>query len=151
MAIERSQADPYVKEMAKWEQHDAFINGTFVQAIPISEGGRKGMPFAEFPKMLYRAQSEFGGYKISGCKVVGSEGEELVARGQGWSLTQEAALEAAPARDRELAELAANRAHNDRWMSEGARKEAQAADEATVKHLASIPETPIRKAGSGKS
>jgi hypothetical protein len=145
MGVLRSQEDGWTKEMARFEQRDVVVGGTLVQAIPFADGGKKDMPRAEYPKMLYQAESAMGGYRISGFKVVKSEGEELVACGQGWSVTQEQALAAGADRDRELAKLSANRAHSEKWMSDGARKEAAAADEATAAHLPTIPETPIRK------
>lgn len=148
MSIQRSQEDGWTKEMAKWEQRDVLVGGTFVQAIPFADGGRKDMPFAEFPKMIYRGESADGGPRIAACKVVESEGAQLVAIGQGWSLSQEAALEAVSAQQLEFARLAANRAHNDRWMSDKAKSEAQAVDEQTMQHLPVIPETPIRAKGT---
>ena len=156
MGILRSQEDGWTKEMAKFEQRDVVVGGTLVMAIDYNHahpesGGKKGMPFQMYPKMLYQAEPAMGGYRISGCKTVKSEDEELIAMGQGWSSTQEEALAEAPKRQRALSELAANRVHNEQWMSDKARAEAQAADESSAQHLPEIPTTPIRKAGSGKS
>lgn len=149
MGILRSQEDGWTKEMAKFEQRDVVVGGTLVQPIPFVDGGKGGMPYAEYPKMLYRGESAMGGYRISGTRIVKSEAEELVAIGQGWSATQELALDEAPKRDRELAALAANRVNNEKWMSEAARSEAREADESTMAHVAVIPETPIRR-GPGR-
>lgn len=149
MGVLRAQEDGWTKEMAKFEQRDVIVGGTLVQALTAEQGGKKDMPFAEYPKMLYQGESAMGGPRISGCKIVKSEDEALIAVGQGWSVTQEAALAQVGARQQELARLSANRAHNDRWMSDGARKEADAVDEATMEHLPSIPETPIRR-GPGR-
>lgn len=147
MGILRSPQDGYINEMAKWEHRDVAVNDTLIRAIPFAGGGKGGAPFAEFPKAMYRAEPGDGGYQIAGYKQVGSEGEEAIARGQGWHLTQEDAMAGAEARQQELARLAANRAHTEKWMSEGARREAQAVDEATMQHVPVIPETPIRKGG----
>ena len=151
MGVLRSQEDGWTKEMAKFEQRDVIVGGTLVQAIPYADGGKKDMPFQEFPKMLYRAESAMGGPRISGFKTVKDSGDEALALGQGWCLRQEDALADVGRRDLELATLAANRAHQDRWMSDRAKAEAASVDESTTAHLAEIPMTPIRKAGSGKS
>lgn len=147
MGIQRSQDDSYVKELAKWEQRPVFVNGSYIQPIPFAEGGRGDAPRTEYPKMLYQADSFDGGPRISGVTTVADEAAEHVACGQGWCVTQEAAIAGVAARHREFARLAAERAHTERWMSEAARAEAQAKDEATMEHLPSIPETPIKKRG----
>ncbi len=140
MGIQRTQEDTWTKEMAKWEMRPVLVNGTYVQPIPVSEGGRGGAEPQEYPKMLYRAEAEHGGPRISSTKIVHDSGQEAIALGQGWFIDQNDAIADVPRRQRELATLAANRAHNDRWMSEAARAEAQAVDEATVEHLPEIPE-----------
>ncbi len=145
MGIFRSPEDGWTKEMAKFEQRDVIVGGTLVQAIPYVDGDRKDAPFAEYPKMLYRAESEMGGPKVSGFKVVKSEGEELVACGQGWFNRQEEALADVGRRQLELATLAANRAHNEKWMSEKSRAEAASIDESTMEHMPEIPVTPIAR------
>lgn len=147
MGIQRSQEDTWTKEMAKWEQRPVLVNGTFVQPIPVAEGGRGGMLLTEYPKMLYRGESADGGPRIAGFKIVADSLQEQIAIGQGWSLTQEAALEGVAARQLELAKLAANRAYNEQWMSEKAKAEARAIDESTMQHVAEIPETPIARRG----
>ncbi len=152
MGMLRSQEDGWTQEMAKFEQRDVVVGGTLVQAIPYADGGKKDMPWLEYPKMLYRAELEMGGPRISGCQVVKSEGEELIACGQGWFVSQEEAIADVPRRMQELAKLAANRIHNDKWMSDKAKAEANAVDETTMEHLPTIPETPIvrRQAKEGK-
>lgn len=131
--------------MAKWEQRDVFVNGTYIQAIPVVNGGKGGFTPTEYPKMLYRGESADGGPRIAEHKIVHDSLGESVALGQGWSVTQEGALEGVAARQLELAKAAANRAYNERWMSGKARAEAQAVDEATIAHLGEIPRTPIKK------
>lgn len=145
MGIQRAQEDSWTKEMAKWERIPVLVNGTFVQPIPVSEGGRGGAPLTEYPKMIYRGESADGGPRIAACKIVNDEGQERIACGQGWSVTQEDALASVFEQQREFARLAANRAYNDKWMSDGAKAEARAVDESTIEHLPVIPETPIRK------
>lgn len=150
MGIVRGQEDGYVKEMARWEGRPVYVNGSYIEPVPFSEGGKGGAPFQEYPKMLFQADSFDGGPRISGTKIVHHAEGEALALGQGWCLTQEAAIAAVGARHLMNAKLAAERAHNERWMSEGARAEAQAIDEATIQHVPMIPETPIRRRGRPK-
>ena len=145
MAIHRAPEDTYVKEMAKWEQRDVLVSGTFIQAIPVAEGGRKDAPFSAYPKAMYQAESADGGPRISNFRIVPDESAELLAKGSGWFARQEDALADVPRRQLELATLAANRLHNERWMSDKSKAEAAAIDETTMQHLAEIPETPIRR------
>lgn len=148
MGILRGPEDNYVKEMAKWEQNLVIINGTPIQPIPFSEGGRGGMPRQEYPKMLYKADSFDGGPRISGTHLVHDEGQERIAIGQGWSVRQEDALSDVGRRHLENAKLAAERAATERWMSDAARAEAAAVDESTIEHVPVIPVTPIRAKGT---
>ena len=140
MGIQRSQEDSWTKEMAKWEHRPVLVNGTYVEPIPIESGGKKDFPFQEYPKMLFQAETADGGPRISRTKLVDSEPAERVALGSGWAVTQEDAIDLVHARNLEFAKLAANRAHNDRWMSESAKAEANVVDEATMAHLPTIPE-----------
>lgn len=145
MGIARTQEDSYTKELAKWEMRPVNVNGTYVEPIPVALGGRGGADRTEYPKMIYRAESADGGPRIAGCKIVADESEERLALGSGWSVTQEDAIARVHAQHLEFAKLAANRAHNEKWMSDKAKAEAREADEATMAHLPSIPEKPIRK------
>lgn len=144
MAIQRAQEDSWTKEMAKWERQPVFVNGTYITPIPYTEGGRGGAPRTEYPRMVYRAESADGGPRIAGFQIAGDEAEERKWIAQGYSVTQEEAIERVHEQHREMARLAANRVHNEKWMSDKARAEARTADEATINHLPSIPETPIK-------
>lgn len=147
MSIQRSQEDNWTREMAKWEQRPVLVQGTFVQPIPVAEGGKGGFEPTEYPKMLYRGESADGGPRIAQTKIVHDSLGESVALGQGWDVTQEAALANVEKRQLELAKAAANRAYQDRWMSGKAQAEAQAVDEATIQHLGEIPRTPVKPRG----
>lgn len=149
MGIQRSQEDSWTKEMAKWEQRPVLVAGTYIEPLSIADGGRKGAPFAEHPKMLYRAESADGGPRIAATKIAADEQAERIAIGQGWSASQEEAIDAVHAQHREFARLAAERANTERWMSSKAQEEAAAVDESTMEHIPSIPETPIRR-GPGR-
>lgn len=148
MSILRGPEDAWTQEMAKWEQHLVIVNGTPVQPIPFSEGGRGGAPFMAYPKAMYQADAADGGPRISGFKTVPDEGAELLAKGAGWFPRQEDAIEDVGRRHQELARAAAERANTERWMSSKAQAEAAAVDESTMQHVGEIPVTPIRKAGA---
>lgn len=145
MGIQRSQEDQWTKEMAKHESRPVLVNGTYIEPVPFANGGKGGAPFQEYPKMLYKAESANGGPRIAATMLAHDEWGERTLLGQGWAITQEAALATVEAQQREFARLAANRAHNDKWMSEAAKAEANAVDEATMEHMPAIPETPIVK------
>lgn len=148
MGILLGPENGYVTEMAKWEQRLVIVNGTPIQPIPFADGGRGGMPFQPYPKMLYKAKSEMGGPRISSTHLVHDEAQERVAVGQGWAVTQEDAIADVGKRHLEDARLAAERHATERWMSDAAKAEAAAVDEATMNHVPEIPVTPIRKAGA---
>jgi hypothetical protein len=146
MAIQQTKDDPYIRERAKWEMRPVEINGAFVQPIPFADGGRGGAPHAEYPKVLYRAEAAYGGPRIcEETRLVHDDGQERIAIGQGWHVDQREAIAAVHAAHLEHARLAANRAAHERGMSDNARAEAAAVDEATMEHVPSIPETPIRR------
>ena len=145
MGIRRAKEDPYVREMAKWEMRPVEIGDTLIQPLPVSEGGRGGAPFQEYPKWVYKPGIVDGVPAISASKIVNDEPAELIAKGQGWYVDQ---AEAVKAIHTEYGKLAAHRAYEDRNMSESARAEAAKVDEASMAHLPVIPETPIRKAGA---
>lgn len=149
MPIQRSQEDSWTKEMAKWESRPVLVGGTYIEPIPFEDGGRGGAPHQEYPKMLYRAELEMGGPRISATKIVHDANQEAVACGQGWCVRQDDAIADVPRRQLEMATLAANRAYSDRVMSGKAQAEAQAIDEVTMEHLPVIPEQPRRR-GPGR-
>jgi len=143
--IARTPQDGWTKEMAKWEQRPVYVNGAYIEPIPVAEGGRLGVDLTEYPKMVYQAESADGGPRITGFKIVNDSGEEAIAVGQGWCARQEDAIAGVHARHLELAKQAANRVYNERWMSDKAKAEAAEADETTIEHLAVLPEKPVRK------
>lgn len=147
MGIQRSQEDSWTREMRKWEQRPVLVSGTYIEPLPLEQGGKKDMPFQEYPKMLYQAESRDGGPRISDMFIVHNIDQELIQIGRGWSLSQEDALKHVEARQLEAARLDAERQHNERWMSGKASAEAAAIDEMTIEHVASIPETPIKPRG----
>lgn len=131
--------------MAKWEMRPVLVGGTYIEPISVANGGRGGADVTEFPKMLYKAESADGGPCISGWEKARDADHQRLLESQGWSDGQEKAIDRVHANQLELAKLAANRAHNEKWMSDKAKAEARKADESTMQHLASIPEKPVRK------
>lgn len=128
---------------------------------PESELGRelakwnKPYRFEMFPKMVYRAIKKENGKVVCGdvndeaidrqCqKTVHSDDELIRAREMGWCESPGDALEAFEAKEREVADASARRLHSDQRMSEKARAEAAAADDATADHVADVPRKPGR-------
>lgn len=143
MGVQYTPESGHAKEMAKYEQRPT---PEVPSPLTRAQGGNYPYQYEEFPKMLFRAERRpTGPPKIAGYIEAGNEHEQDRYLGEGWSKTQEDALAAIAREDTMIAELAANRAFNERTMGERARAEAAAADEATAKHLPSVPETPIRR------
>ncbi len=135
MAVLHSPESPYAKEAVKWEAHH-------------SQYGPPGRPFvyAEYPKRLYRVErAKTGGdVAIIDRDDATSPLMEQNMRSRGFIALTEAG-EWLERQDREIAELAANRAFTEKRMSPEARAEAAAADDAVSTHLAEVPVTPIKK------
>ncbi len=135
---------PHAEEILKWEYDDFSLGG---------ERGRRGpRVYQEFPKMLYKAgrnaQNQID--ILEGDKghiLVGDSAEQAQREREGWTFRQEDALLHAERDEREVARVAANRAYHERRMSPGAQAEAAAYDESVPGHVASIPETPIKRRG----
>jgi hypothetical protein len=111
-------------------------------------GQRGPRVFEEFPKAMYRAgRDSKNQIDILGMEVAGDADEESKLFGKGLRHRQEDAIALAEANEREFAKLAANRAHNDRKLSENAQAEARAYEESVTEHVAEVPETPIKRRG----
>ena len=142
MGLQWTPESNYVKELAKWEIRPTPL----VSADMIQAQGRPSTPlFQEYPKALYRAKAATGGPTISGYIEARDESHERLLLGQGWSVSQEAAIDAVSRHDTAIAQAAAERAFAERRMSERAQAEARAADAATPAHLPVVPDTPITK------
>ena len=113
-----------------------------------------------YPKMLYRAQQRpdgvwsvgetmdrmFGGQPGSAeqftntCQtIVKSEEEHRKAKDNGWRDTMGEAMDYQRGLEKAVADAAAFRHYEDRNMSEAAKAEAAAADDATMDHVAEVP------------
>lgn len=136
-----SGSSKYADEMRKWEAHH-------------SQFGPPGRPFEhrDYPTRMYKAsRPQGGGAPVFEGADAGTpqERESLERIGYVYG-GQASALEALEKREFEIAELAANRAHSDRRLSEAARIEADKADSATIQHLPAIPETQVKRRGRPK-
>lgn len=144
MGLQWTPESDYVKELAKWEQRPTDL----VSASMLAALGKPLSPvFQEFPKAMYRAKDATGGPAINGFIVANDESHERLLKGQGWSTSQEGAIEAVHATQTAIAQAAAERAFSDRRMSEQARRDAQRADDATPAHVPEVPRTPIKRRG----
>lgn len=138
MPVITAPGTKYAEEVLKHEFDDFRIGG---------ERGRRGpRVFKEFPKMLYKAgRNDVGKVEILETHTVGDEDEQRNLQSRGFHVTQEAALEGFNAEARDLAKLAANRAYQERTMSDTARAEAQAYELSQDDHVAEIPEAPKKR------
>lgn len=150
----------YAKELAKFEQHQTKICGDNPPGNPYR--------FRPYPKMLYKAvklpsgkvvcmpgepnpafypdvnqfnfaMAQHQAIEQSCYKTVHSDDEERTAKHDGWRESPKEAIEHFEALERDIAKAAAERAFSDQRMSEKARAEAKAADEATDDHVPDVP------------
>jgi len=99
--------------------------------------------------MLYRAKRrpEGGRDPILEHVTVEDDQQERNMQSRGWVRGPDNAIKALEDSERGLAQAAAERAYQDRLMSDRAKAEAIAVDETTISHLPEIPRTPIHKKG----
>lgn len=145
MSVLQSNDSVYGKEAWKWEHHVG-------EAHP-SDPTVKGMrprEFQPYPAMLYRA-SQKNPWKFEEY-LAKDENDQALQEAQGFVAGgKQAAADRYDAMQQEIAKLAANRNYNDRNMSEAAKAESNAAEQASSRHLAEIPETPIKRRGRPKA
>ena len=123
-------------EMRKWEAHHTVY-------------GPPGRPYAyaPYPTRMYKVARQADGARTFEAETANDEHEQRNLESRGFVVGgQQAALDAFDAQEQAVAVLAANRAYNDRNMSEKAQAEIAAAEaSAGARHLAEIPEKPKRK------
>lgn len=149
------------KELRKWEQFHTHL-------VPQGTQPGNPYVFRQYPRMLYKAQvfpltnqpsvgepapnmawcKDAVDYERrcllvdqfnNSChKIVPSEGDELIAKGQGWCETQEEALKHHETLQCEIGELAARAAFAVQSMSEKAQAELSAADASTEHHVVDV-------------
>jgi len=137
------------QELSKWEIRDRNAHN-----LPPAEYGRPDgagkypYMYQEYPKMLYKADRTTGKPHIVANRTVENEGQERIANGEGFVEGQDKAIALFLEHEQRDAVLAGNRAFHETKMSEKAQAEATVAEvEAGVRHLPSVPETPIKKRG----
>jgi len=128
----------YARERRKWE------------AYPTQYGEpERPFVFREYPLMLYRAKRKPEGGKdpILEQVIVEDDQQERNMHSRGWVRGPDHAIKVLEESERGLAQAAAERAYQDRLMSDRAKAEAAAIDETTISHLGEVPITPIHKKG----
>ena len=138
MSVLQSPDSVYGKEAWKWEHH----TGETHPSDPTIHGMRP-REFQAFPAMLYRATQKnpwkFDEHvAMDAVDQAFQEAHGFVAGGKGAAAARYDAMQ------QEMAVLAAHRNYEDRNMSEAALAESNAAEQASSKHLAVIPEAPRR-------
>ena len=138
--IQWNRASPYAREMAKWEMDS-------------HEFGPPGRPRGShggaqpYPAMFYKVKRSTTGGRVEVTEQQTAESEadarNLLSRGFYNGLAE--AAEALAETEQTAAVLSANRNFNDRNMSDKAKAESQAAEDAHDGHLAMVPETPVLK------
>lgn len=104
------------------------------------------------PTTLYRAVRRPDGryvcvdaeYLSQTSKVVRTEGDYLIAVGQGWCDHPDEAMARLEAEEEQLSTDAGVRNFDDRHLSENAKAEADEAVSGTIRHVAEIPVAPKR-------
>lgn len=112
--------------------------------------GLRPYEFKPYPMMMHKAGRPSGGLgadEIIETKVVDTDVQESLARGQGFRPTPLEALAVFTKAEFDVAELAANGAFHERRMSPNAQKEAFDARQEAGVHIAEIPAQPIKRRG----
>lgn len=142
----------HISESVQLGKDSAYAQEIRKHEANYTQYGPPGRPyvFREYPTMMYRAtRPRAGGVDpdFEGREAADDRDREMLER-QGFAHGGKgAALAKLEATEFEIAELAANRALNDRRLSEQARAEADAVDKAAgIQHVAAVPEA-HRKTG----
>lgn len=144
MSVIIAPGTKYADELLKHE-YDDFRIGT--------ERGKRGpRVHQEFPKMLYKAgRNGVGKIEILEHHIVDDDQEQSNMESRGFRFGQQDALDLFVSEDRDLAKLAANRAYQERTMSDAARAEAQAYEASVDEHVAEIPVTQKKRGRPAKT
>jgi len=138
MGVMWSQDSEYAKERRRWESYH-------------TEFGEPGRPytFQEYPLMVFRASrpSSGGATPILEHHIVEDEQQERNMLSRGFVRGPDHAVQMLEQQERELATAAAERAYQDKRMSEKAQAQAATADESTISHLGEVPRTPLKPRG----
>ena len=155
------------KELRKWEQHMTWLT-------PAGTRPGNPYVYRPFPKMLYRAERASNGqttcvlpspspwdypnpeelarqqlhqegWNKQHQRIVNSESEMLIAKGQGWAESPSDALELYEQRQIAISDEAGRVAYQAKRMSDKAQRELKQADESTDAHVLDVK--PVRKRG----
>lgn len=147
MAVIHNPESEYSRELERWN-------------VPKRLGGFNADGFIPFPMMLYKAFAYENGQVMCGhplaavgdvkgeafarrCQLSVKNKDELErARKLGWTDSPDAAIIKYEREQRTIADETAERHYRDQRMSEQARAEASAADDATHEH---VPDVPVRR------
>jgi len=145
------------KELLKWEQHPG----------PLGRNPGNPYTYRPYPRMLYKAQTMPNGqvrclmptphpldyvtpeawnfavqqkehFDQRCCKVVHSESDERIARGQGWCDDPVKAMAQHEAEQTEIFTASAEMAYSAARMSEPAQREVTEAENATHEHVVDV-------------
>lgn len=148
------------KELRKWEQHRTDL-------VPRGTNPGNPYVYRPYPKMLYRAQKNhmgkvlcmdaaphpyaferpeqferamlaFEAFNKSCQKIVDDESQELLAKGQGWAESPQAALEAFETQEQAVGNAAAEVLAAARGMSANARGELATVERQTHEHVVDV-------------
>lgn len=131
----------YGKELWKWEHHEG-------EAHPADSSirGMRPSSFRTHPAMMYKATNK--NPWVFESEIAADETQQRNLESRGFVAGgKQAAADAYDAHMQALATAAAHRNYEDRNISEKARAEVNAAEEASSTHLGEIPSTPIKKRG----
>ena len=101
--------------------------------------------YQEFPRMLFRGVTTTSGRLEVEQRIVAGEQEQSAAEAVGWLPHPSRAIDEETRRQEAPGLAAAERAYQDRRMSDPAQREAAQADAGSARHLGAIPERPTRK------
>lgn len=148
------------KELRKWEQHRTEL-------VPRGTNPGNPYVFRPYPKMLYRAQQAPNGkyacilpmphpygfekqelyqqaclmvesFNKTCCRIVADEGQESIAKGQGWAEGPQEATELHEKEQQAIGNAAAEAAFMAQRMTAKAREELAAADATTHQHVTDV-------------
>lgn len=157
MGIEWSSESVHAKELSKWNR-------------PKRDGGMNCNGFEQYPRMLYKAQQNplSNRFEVllprdvisldkttvllsaeafnASCQMTVSDQREFeAAKADGWRESPKEAMAYYESLQQDIAVAAAERAYQDRNMSEKAKAEVAKVEAASPVHVAEIPEQPKKR------
>lgn len=152
--VRYSPASAHSKELAKWEMRplpDGSVTQSMINAARQAGVHHGTFEGGEFPKAMVKAEQTPQGIKLVDLhQSAHSEVEQRNLESRGYRMTADAAIALVEQQNYEVAEAAANRAFHDRRMTATAKREAEALDNSTARHLGEIPAAPIKRRGRPK-